>query len=72
MRAVLVCAGALGFEKDAVVISETTLGGRPSAGNRIASNDCIKSIAEPEHQKAISQRRRSTRLEPPDDAHGQS
>jgi hypothetical protein len=45
MRAVLVCAGAWGFEKDAgLVISETTWGGRPSAGNRIASNDCIKSI----------------------------
>ena len=45
MRAVLVCAGEWGLEKDAgLVISETTCGGRPSAGNRIASNDCIKSM----------------------------
>ena len=49
MRAALIWAGAWGFEKDAgLVISETTWGGRPSAGNRMASNDCIKSIAEPE------------------------
>jgi len=52
MRAVLVCTGAWGFEKDAgLVISETTCGRCTSAGNRIASNDCIKSIAAPEHPK---------------------
>jgi hypothetical protein len=67
---VLVCAGAWGFAKDAgLVISETTWGGRPSAGKRIASNDCIKSIAEPEHPNAISQRRRSGFVGATDDAH---
>ena len=34
-----------GFEKEAgLVISDTTCGGRPSAGNMIASKDCIKSM----------------------------
>ena len=44
-RAAFVWAGVCGFEKEAgLVISETTCGGRPSAGNRIASKHCIKSM----------------------------
>jgi len=66
---VLVCTGAWGFAKDAgLVISETTCGGRPSAGNRIASNDCIKSIAAPEHPKE-NQSATAIQWEPHDDSH---
>ena len=54
-RAGLVCAGVCGFEKEAgLVISETTCGGRPSAGNSIASNDCIKSIGRILGNKRLS------------------
>jgi hypothetical protein len=42
-RAAFVRVGACGSEAR-LVIRETRWGGRPSAGNRIASNDCIKSM----------------------------
>jgi len=70
MRAVLVGAGAY----DAGLVIRSTMRGKLlllSAGIRIASNDCIKSIAAPEHPKGpriVSQRRRSS-LEPHDDSH---
>jgi hypothetical protein len=51
-RCVPVCAELR--KKPGSSISDTTCGGRPSAGNKIASSDCIKSIGDPWQNKILS------------------